>query len=211
MRNSDRASSSILAPASRDRASAAALLQDALCVQLDRVHRVLEIVDEERDELLLVELETLQVVALALELRVELAALGREPAQAHRGMDPHDQLGRPVRLGDEVIAAGGERVVERIDVALRGDEHDRDVATTGQRADPLARLDPVEDGHADVEQHDVDGLSLERGDRFAAGAGSRYVDALILERGASERHVLAVVVDDENRLCEHVYRHGVHR
>src|SRR5690606_26867701 len=59
--------------------------QHALRLELDRADRVLEVVDEEARELLLVQLEPLERVALAAHLVVELGALPGELARAHRG------------------------------------------------------------------------------------------------------------------------------
>ena len=154
--------------------------------------------DEERDQLLLLELEPLQVVALVLDLGVQLAALGRQPAQLERGLDPRHQLVGPERLGQEVIAAGEHRAIECLDVAQRGDEHHRDVAAAGQRADPLAGRRTVDPGHPDVEQHAVGPVAHERGDAGLPIAGEHDAVAIILERRLGERAVLGVVVDHED-------------
>src|SRR5690606_38911030 len=123
-----------------------------LGVELDGVDRVLEVVDQEAHEALLLELEPEQIIALApdgLDVDAELAV---EAAELELALDPDDELGGADRLGDEVVAAGGDRLVEGVDVAQGGDEDDRGLAPSGDGAQPAAGLEAVDPGHADVEE-----------------------------------------------------------
>ena len=63
-----------------------------------------------------------------------------------------DLLGRRV-LEHEAARAGAQRVVD-VGVEPEGGQ-DQHARAWLRRDDPSGRLDPVEDGHADVHQHDV--------------------------------------------------------
>jgi hypothetical protein len=176
----------------------ATVAQHALGVQLDRVDRILQIVDEELAQLLLVQLQPNQIVALTTQLRIQLAPLGDHAALLHGIGDARYQLGRAHRLGDVVVAARLLRAVERIDVALRGQKQDRNVVALGQLAHALAHGDTVEPGHPDVEQHAIGAALCKPCEAQLTAGGQLDVVAFILERSLSERPILGVVVDDKD-------------
>jgi hypothetical protein len=82
-------------------------------------------VSDECRELLLLQLQAHQIVALAANELVVLAQLGAEPSHFQRGLDAHDQLRGTDRLGEKVIGPYVQRVVERLHVTLGRQEQHR--------------------------------------------------------------------------------------
>ena len=95
---------------------------------------------------------------------------------AEQALDAGQQLGEVERLGDVVVGAELEAVdhVVRL-VARREHEDRREVAVLAQ---PLADLEAVDLGQADVEQDQVVAPRLRRGQAGAAVAGD--VDVVVL-------------------------------
>ena len=121
----------------------------------------------------------------------------RDIARPHRGLHADHELARAERLGQEVVTADRERAIERLDLALGRDEHDRDLIAAGQGAEFLADGDAVHPRHADIEEDAVGALGLERRERGRAIAGEDHAIRLVIEGRLGERAVLRVVVDDK--------------
>jgi hypothetical protein len=174
------------------------VVEDRLGVQGHRADRGLEVVDQERGDLLLLQLEAGRRVALAAELLEQLAALAAEVAQAQGGLHAHGELGGAHRLGQEVVAAGQRGAVEGLDVTQRGQEQHGDLGAVGQGPDPLADREAVEAGHAHVEQHAVGRGPLELGEGREPVVREDDGVALVLQHGPRELAVGRVVVDDQD-------------
>jgi hypothetical protein len=127
-----------------------------------------------------------------------LAQIGAHLAQLEHALHADHELGRPHRLGEEVIAADPQRTVERVDVALRGQKHDRRLGAAGPRPDLLAHRNAVHARHLHVEQDAVRRFALERDQRLRPAVGEHDRIALTLQRGARHRAADLVVVDDED-------------
>ena len=76
----------------------------------------------------------------------------------HKAQQPQ----RRERLGEEQVGARRGGIVVRAALRNRGEHHDRRVGGRGVRAQPPARLDPVEPRHVVVEEHDL-GPLVQRG------------------------------------------------
>ena len=172
--------------------------EQELADQVDRGDRVLEIVNHECGEPLLLELQPHQIVALLAQQVVLFAQVVVHLAQLEHALHAHHQLGRPHRLGEEVVAADPQGAVERVEVALRGEEHDRRLGTARSGADPLAHRDAVHVGHLDVEQHAIGPLAIEGHECVGAAAREHHEVALTLQRRARHGPADLVVIDDED-------------
>jgi hypothetical protein len=81
---------------------------------------------------------------------------------AHPRLHRGNQVSRPDRLGEEVVAAGLDRVELHVVAALAGQEHDRRVQEDVLLADQRGQLDAARAGHVQVHQHQVGAELLHR-------------------------------------------------
>ena len=120
----------------------------------------------------------------------------RGAGAAHEAAQACDDLFEAERLGDVVVAAGGEPRDAVAHGILRGEEqHGHVVARLAQ---PLQHRHAVEVGHHDVEHHRV-GLELARGlQGLEPRAGGADVPALHAQRHRQQVGEHLLVVDDEH-------------
>ena len=142
------------------------------------------------------------------EQRVDEPARDRRGEQRVAGGDDADGLhepgGRRV-LEEEAVRAGPERAQDDLLVVVIGD--DQDVRLRACGLDPADRLDPVQDRHLDVHQHDV-GAAGER-ELDALGAVARLARDVQVGLGLQQRlhpaadELLIVDEDDPRRPVAH--------
>ena len=90
--------------------------------------------------------------------RYEVAFVAQIACVLMRAMHVPEALsqdGEVERLGEVFSCAGFVGSTDRLGVIPRRHHHDRDVSPTAQGAQPCAGLEPVEVGHADVQQDEV--------------------------------------------------------
>ena len=115
------------------------------------------------------------------------------PQQA---LDPRQQLGEVERLGDVVVGAELEAVDHVVRLVARGEHQDRrEVAVLAQ---PLADLEAVDLGQADVEQDEVVAPRLGRGQPGAAVAGDVDVVLLAVQVDAQALGEGFLVLDEQD-------------
>ena len=122
--------------------------------------------------------------------------VGDDGGAPHQGAQPGDDLLEAERLGDVVVAAGGQAGHPVLDRVLGGQEEHRHVGVVA--AHPAQHLEAVEVGEHHVERHRV-GLELAGGpDRSDAGGRGADLPALVAQRHAQQLGEVVLVVDDED-------------
>ena len=113
-----------------------------------------------------------------------------------QGAQPGHDLLEAERLGDVVVAAGGQAGHPVLDGVLCGEEQDGHVGVVA--AHPAQHLEPVEVGQHHVER---DGVRAELAGRAhggdAVGRGA-HLPALVAQRHAQQLGEVVLVVDDEH-------------
>src|SRR6478609_4916540 len=114
----------------------------------------------------------------------------------HERSDAGDDLLEGERLGDVVVAAGGQTRDAVLDGVLGGEEEDGHVAVVGTHAPE--HLEPVEVGKHHVE-HDRVGVELTgRAHGLHAGAGGSHLPPLVTQGHPEQLGEVHLVVDDED-------------
>src|SRR5207247_944660 len=141
--------------------------------------------------------QVLEPIGRAKRLPV-VAVLTGQASRLERATDDHDDLLHPERLGQVVIRAGAHRLDRGLDAGERREDHDRQLRLDGAQA--LEDREPIEVGHAEVDERQVEGLALRQAHaRFAAGGQADAV-ALPPEHLGQQLAGYPVVVGDEQRL-----------
>ena len=122
-----------------------------------------------------------------------------ERIDAQGVLDRDLQALRPDRLDDEIDGAGAHRRDHRLDGAVRRLHDDRrfDAAFAQLRHE----AEPVEVGHDEVDDGDVDALALRRAQeskRLVAALGDHRLITEAAHHGLEEPALNGIVVDDEN-------------
>jgi hypothetical protein len=154
--------------------------------------------DDERHEPFLLELKTHKLIPLPFEDGVMFAKLGPHTFELQRRLNPDDELRGAEGFRKEFVSPRTDGLVECVDVTLGGKKEDRNVDAAGEGADPAARLESVDVGHANVEKDAIRRLSLKRRDGRSSAARHDDAVAFILERALGEQTVRLVVVHDED-------------
>jgi hypothetical protein len=129
--------------------------------------------------------------------RIVLLALAGLVADAREACrDSPIEIVEVERLGDVVERAQLEGFLGKGDVLVGGHHDDRDAAT--ELADLPENLDPVEAGHPDIEQNQVDAAAANRAEGLGAAAGR--LDGVTLRREILGQHLAngRLVIDDQD-------------
>ena len=130
-----------------------------------------------------------------LEALLVGAVLEDEPPLLERLRDARADVLELVRLGDVVHGADGEAVHGDLDVGDGGDHHDRGVGQA--RADLSQQLEAVHLRHAQVAQHERDGVLLELLERLDAVRRLDALKAVVSHQVHQHLAQARLVVDDE--------------
>ena len=151
--------------------------------------------------------EVLHAVALA-ELLPVLPVLAGEPLGLERAPHHEPDLFHPERLGEVVVGAGADRLDRGLDGREGGeDEHGHAVLDNGH---PLEHAHPVQVGHPEVDEGEVEGLPFGELDALLAAGGGPDPVAFPAEHLDEQVARDRVVVGDEERGRRH-RRHRRHR
>ena len=133
------------------------------------------------------------------QLQRVLGLLITEPLLLEAGPDPGSQQHGVAGLRQVVLGAELDRPDHARCLVERRDHQHRDVTALRILLEPLQHRGPVEVGHHDVEQDQVDRLALEEGQRLPAAGRGQDAVALASEPPHQQLTVLLVVVDDQDR------------
>ena len=122
-------------------------------------------------------------------------ASARAGHAAQDDVHPRDQFARAERLGDVVVAADLEAKHAVDLVVARRQKQDRHV---GGLAHFPADVEPVEFGHADIENDQVGPVGGKAGKRLLAVPCLEHGHPRFFQRDADDFADMQVVVDDEN-------------
>ena len=124
------------------------------------------------------------------------ALVGRDRGAPHQRAQPRDDLLEAERLGDVVVAAGGEPGDAVLDGVLRGEEQHRHVRVVA--AHPAQHLEPVEVGEHHVE-HDGIRAEVLRGPHGGQPAGGgAHLPPLVAQGHREQLGEVRLVVDHEH-------------
>jgi hypothetical protein len=112
--------------------------------------------------------------------------------------DQVDEPGRLARLVDEVVRIARPSVPDGCDVAHVGHHHDGQMLVARSAADLSRESSPVHDGHHQVDQHHVEHVLLEQGERARSGRAGRQIDPSAPKLRFEELEIVDIVVDGEN-------------
>ena len=125
-----------------------------------------------------------------------VGALGHDRRAPHQGPQPRDDLLEAERLGDVVVAAGGQPGDPVLDGVAGGQEQHGHVRVVARIRRSTSR--PSKSGQHHVERDGV-GLELAGGpDGGHAGAGGADLPALVAQGHAQQLGEVLLVVDDED-------------
>ena len=117
-------------------------------------------------------------------------------------LDGHLQLFVDQRLGEEIERPLADRLDGRLDGAVAGEHDDRGLRPL--LADVGQQVETVVVAQADIDQGQVVGLAIDRGDSFGQAGGRIGLVALLAEPvGHRAQHVAIVVYQQERGLVLH--------
>ena len=122
-----------------------------------------------------------------------------EPSLGQPRVDPRPEDHGVERLREVVVGPRLDAADDALDLVDGGDHDHRHVTPAGCRLEPLEDRDPVELGHDDVEEHDVDRPLGEQLERLRSVRRGAHRVAVLLEEASEQLPAGAVVVGDEDR------------
>ncbi len=118
--------------------------------------------------------------------------------EARQVLDAGDERDVVDRLGDEIVGAGFQPLHLVGGLIERRHHDDRHVRRLGRGLDAAADLEAVHARHHDVEQHHVDALGPQDGQRLLAGKCRQHLEVFGGEPGIQQFDIGQDVVNDQN-------------